>query len=91
MPRLGRWASLTASIPARLDGEASPWSRRGELARTLCHAAFLPLAAIVALVQRFQTEFDAVDPIARATLGDELLARVAQVDALIAALAAVID
>ncbi len=91
LTRLGRWASRTARIPARIDGEASPWSRRGELARTLCHDARVPLAAIVALVQRFHTEIDAVDPIARATLGDELLARVAQVDALIGALAAVID
>ncbi|MCE9578504.1 MAG: EAL domain-containing protein [Deltaproteobacteria bacterium] len=87
----GRWANRTARLPARLDGDASPWSRRGELARTLCHDARVPLAAIVALVQRVHAELDATDPVARTTLGDELLARVAQVDALIGALSAVID
>jgi len=68
------------------DRNASPWRDQREVARTLCHDAIAPLSAIAALAHSLQGDVSL--DIAH-TVADGLLARVAQLDALLAALAGV--
>jgi EAL domain-containing protein (putative c-di-GMP-specific phosphodiesterase class I) len=67
---------------------ASPSKDRRDVARTLCHDARTPLIAIAALAHSLQGDVPLDTAHAAA---DDLLARVAQLDALLAALASVMD
>ena len=81
------WAQRTGPMPMLSGPDASPTRRRQDLARTLCHDARQPLAAVAALAQRLGSG----DDLGARQIGEQVLERVAQVDALLAAIADTID
>jgi EAL domain-containing protein (putative c-di-GMP-specific phosphodiesterase class I)/CheY-like chemotaxis protein len=79
-----RWAQRTGPVPVTPDD--SPLRRRQDVARTLCHDAKQPLAQLAALAQRLDNAGDEVRAVA-----EQMLEKVAQVDALLGAIADVVD
>ena len=83
--QVGGWAQRTGPMPM-LGDETSPWRRRQDLARTLCHDAKQPLASLAALAQRLDNGGDEMR-----ALSEQILEKVGQVDTLLAAISDVVD
>jgi hypothetical protein len=84
--QVGGWAQRTGPVPLIPDADSSPWRRRQDLARTLCHDAKQPLTSLASLAQRLDNGGDEMR-----ALSEQILEKIGQVDTLLAAIADVVD